>query len=87
MAACLSTRFTVHGADHSVTDNIDTILFYDIVNIVNILYSYPSILNMASNCSNNISTLKVSPINRMSCLSTNVNAICLILQQSRLYGL
>lgn len=46
MAACLATRFTVHGADQSATDNIYTILFCDIVNIVNILYSYPSVLNM-----------------------------------------
>lgn len=53
-----------------LTSQLPTILYTvsipcDIVNIVNILYSYPSVLNIVLYCSNNIRTLNVSPINKI----------------------
>lgn len=55
-AARVFTRSTVHGADQSVTYNTYSFSLCDIVNIVNIFYSYLCVLNIVWHCSNNISS-------------------------------
>lgn len=59
MVARVSTRFPVHGAEPVTYLQYIVSILCDIVIIVNILYSYPRVLNIVLYCSNNISTLKV----------------------------